>query len=258
MSILPKVDPEFKALIPPLAPEEHKQLEENILKNRKCRDAIVLWDNTIIDGHNRFEICIKHGIEFELKELDLPSREAAKLWILENQLGRRNLPEAMMIEIALMKAEMLREKARKNQSLAGGDRKSEKGEESLFVKTSKPKNDVIHVHTAIAEEAGVSEKTLHRYTQIKETGNPELLAQVQSGAIKIGTAHRMLTKEIQKQLSGASKMYNFIEERVAGSLETNPLTKETKQTLSTGLVPLYAQLDELIIKLVERKTHATT
>jgi len=33
----------------------------------------------IIDGHNRYEICKQHGIEFEVKEVDFASREEAKL-----------------------------------------------------------------------------------------------------------------------------------------------------------------------------------
>ena len=101
MFALPQIDPELKSLIPPLSIEERIQLEQNILQARKCRDAIVLWQGIIIDGHNRYEICVKHGIEFEIIELPLPSREAAMVWILDNQLGRRNLHAAAKIELAL-------------------------------------------------------------------------------------------------------------------------------------------------------------
>jgi ParB family chromosome partitioning protein len=37
-----KIDPEFKALIPPLAPEELAQLQANILRDG-CRDPLVVW-----------------------------------------------------------------------------------------------------------------------------------------------------------------------------------------------------------------------
>ena len=57
------IDTEFKNLIPPLTAEEYAGLEESIL-NEGCRDAIVLWGETIIDGHNRYEICTKHGVDF--------------------------------------------------------------------------------------------------------------------------------------------------------------------------------------------------
>ena len=106
---LPKIDPEFKALIPPMSPEEYKQLEQNILAHKKCRDAIILWDDTIVDGHNRFRICAEHGIKFQIKHMDFGSREEAMIWILDNQLGRRNLTDAMRIELAMSKVEMLKQ-----------------------------------------------------------------------------------------------------------------------------------------------------
>jgi len=61
---IPLIDKEFKAIIPPLSAEERTQLEQNILSKRKCHDAITLWQDLIIDGHHRYEICISHGIEF--------------------------------------------------------------------------------------------------------------------------------------------------------------------------------------------------
>ncbi|MDX5584306.1 MAG: hypothetical protein QNK20_05165, partial [Aureibaculum sp.] len=61
---MPVINQEFKKLIPKLSIEEFNQLEKNIISDG-CRDPLVLWDDTIIDGHNRFEICNKHGIEFD-------------------------------------------------------------------------------------------------------------------------------------------------------------------------------------------------
>ena len=48
------IDPVLKSLIPPLSDEEFKQLEENI-KAEGCRDALVIWRGTIVDGHNRLK-----------------------------------------------------------------------------------------------------------------------------------------------------------------------------------------------------------
>ena len=86
------IDPEFKKLIPPLTKEERSQLEENILAEG-CRDPLTIWkgQNILLDGHNRYEICDKYGIEFYTIEIELSDREEAKIWILKNQLGRRNL-----------------------------------------------------------------------------------------------------------------------------------------------------------------------
>jgi len=65
---------------------------------------------------------MKHGIEFEVKDIEFESREEAKLWILENQLGRRNLTDAARIELALKKEALLKGLAKEKLSLAGGDK----------------------------------------------------------------------------------------------------------------------------------------
>ena len=84
------IDNEFRALIPPLSAEERAQLEANILADG-CRDPLVAWGNTLIDGHNRHEICTKHGLPFKVISRDFPGREAAMDWMDANQLGRRNI-----------------------------------------------------------------------------------------------------------------------------------------------------------------------
>lgn len=85
-----RIDPGFQALVPPLTAEELAQLEANILADG-CRDPLVTWQGAIIDGHNRYAICTRHGIDFETVEMDFESREAAEDWMDANQLGRRNL-----------------------------------------------------------------------------------------------------------------------------------------------------------------------
>ncbi len=87
-----KIDPVFKNLIRPLRPEEYRQLEENIVKEG-CRDAIIVWGETIIDGHNRYEICFRHSIPFETKPIVFLSKDEAIVWICSNQLGRRNITD---------------------------------------------------------------------------------------------------------------------------------------------------------------------
>ena len=85
-----KINPEFRNLIPPLAPEELAQLEENIVKDG-CRDPLVAWEGVIVDGHNRYEICTRKKIPFTVVEIQFGDADEAKDWIDKNQLGRRNL-----------------------------------------------------------------------------------------------------------------------------------------------------------------------
>lgn len=87
-----KIDPEFKDLIRPLRRKEYLQLEENIL-DEGCRDPIIIWNDYIIDGHNRYSICTKYSIPFNTVSKDFASREEVIVWICKNQLGRRNITE---------------------------------------------------------------------------------------------------------------------------------------------------------------------
>ncbi len=87
-----KIDPEFQSQIPPLTDDEFKQLEENILKEGKLLSPLIVWNNTLVDGHNRYAILQKHPeIYFSTMPLRFENREEAIAWICWNQLGRRNL-----------------------------------------------------------------------------------------------------------------------------------------------------------------------
>ena len=87
-----KIDPEFQSQIPPLTDDEFKQLEENILKEGKLISPLIVWNNTLVDGHNRYAILQKHPeIYFSTMPRPFESREEVLAWICKNQLGRRNL-----------------------------------------------------------------------------------------------------------------------------------------------------------------------
>ena len=87
-----KIDPEFQNQIPPLTDDEFKQLEENILKEGKLISPLIVWGNTLVDGHNRYAIVQEHPeISFSTMPLPFESREEVLAWICRNQLGRRNL-----------------------------------------------------------------------------------------------------------------------------------------------------------------------
>ena len=84
-----KIDPEFSAQILPLSFEELQQLEMNMIRDGKLTDPIIVWNKTILDGHNRYNILRKHSfIEYEIKEMEFSSRQEALIWICNHQLGR--------------------------------------------------------------------------------------------------------------------------------------------------------------------------
>ena len=87
-----QVKPLFESQIPPLQPDELKQLEDNILEEGCIINPLILWKGVIVDGHNRFHILQKHPeIRFTVFERDFDDENDAVAWICKNQLGRRNL-----------------------------------------------------------------------------------------------------------------------------------------------------------------------
>ena len=86
------IDPEFRDKIPPLTEDEFTLLEENILSDGAVFSPLIVWDGTILDGHNRYEIIQKHPeLTYAVQKLDFDNRYEAISWICKHQLGRRNL-----------------------------------------------------------------------------------------------------------------------------------------------------------------------
>jgi hypothetical protein len=84
------IDEEFKSLLPKLDKETYVSLEANLVENG-CRDPLVIWNDILVDGHNRYEICTQHDIPFSTVNKDFASREEALIWIITTQVSRRNL-----------------------------------------------------------------------------------------------------------------------------------------------------------------------
>ena len=185
-----KIDPEFQSQIPPLTDDEFKQLEENILKEGKLLSPLIVWNNILVDGHNRYAILQKHPeIYFSTMPLPFESREEVLAWICKNQLGRRNLtPEQ---KYYLMGKQYEAEKA-----AHGGDRKS------TDAKSSSLKANLIDSSKTcdrIAEENRVSKDTVIRASrymrgvEIAEELIPGLKQSILSGQTKVSKAdmHRL-------------------------------------------------------------------
>ena len=177
-----KIDPEFQSQIPPLTDDEFKQLEENILKEGKLISPLIVWGNTLVDGHNRYAILQKHPeIYFSTMPLPFESREEVLAWICKNQLGRRNLtPEQ---KYYLM--------GKQYEAAHGGDRKSSDAKSS-----SLKANLIDNSKTCdrIAEENGVSKDTVIRASkymkgvEIAEELMPGLKQSILSGQTKVSKA----------------------------------------------------------------------
>ena len=108
------IDSEFQSLIPPLSDDEYERLEKSIVAEG-VRDPIITWNGTIVDGHNRYHICEEHGIRCPQTERKFESRDAAKLFIIDNQLRRRNLAPAAIGLLKLEEKEIVARRAKERQ-----------------------------------------------------------------------------------------------------------------------------------------------
>lgn len=151
------IDPEFQAIAPPLTPDELSALEAN-LRAEGCREPLDVWDGTIVDGHNRYALCHKHGVEFTTVDRSFESRDHAIVWIVQKQFGRRNVTQAQREWMAIqhLKPALAR---------IGRERKAE-------AKTKAAEEDVSESDTSFASE---EQKKPHKTdaTLAKETGTSE-------------------------------------------------------------------------------------
>lgn len=194
------IDSEFESLIPPLSTDEYERLEKSLVINgwQDWREPIITWNGTIIDGHNRYHICDEHGIEFKTTEREFASRDAAKIWIIENQFGRRNLSKLARSELALQLEPLYAAEAKRRQqehgSTAPGKPKSvsQKSDEVFTARTDEQ----------LAKLAGVSRDTIRKVKVIKteaEKGNQTAIDArnaVQSGEKSINKAYGEIRPKI--------------------------------------------------------------
>lgn len=180
------IDPEFRALIPAPTQEELEMLEDN-LKQDGCRDPLVLWDGILIDGHNRFEICTRLGIDFKTVQQPLEDRAHATEWIIRNQFGRRNLVAFVRVKLALRLEDAIRARAKAN-------REAHQGRPSKLEQISAPVNLPVETREELAKLAGVSRATVTQVKQINAHAAPEVQAKVEAGEMTINSAFKTIEK----------------------------------------------------------------
>lgn len=183
------IDPEFKNLIPPLTAEEYAGLEESILQEG-CRDALIVWGDTLIDGHNRFEICTRHNIPFEITEMFFPSRDDVKLWMLKNQLSRRNLNDMQRIAIVRKCEDAVKAKAAERLS-PGINQYTDRSVVKL-PPTSKARDE-------LGAMAGVSGSTYERAVTVLETAPAPIVEATMQDALSIHAAYQVTKMEPEQQ-----------------------------------------------------------
>ena len=187
------VDPEFRDLIPPLNEEELKLLEASIVADG-CESPLIVWNGVIVDGHNRYAICRKREISFSTQEKNFSSRDDAMLWMLRNQLGRRNLNSYQRVELVL-KFEPLVKNAAEQRMMAG---KAANPVPTLAQGQTKGRT-----RDHLSEAAGVSHGTFAKAKKLVQSADEETKRELRAGKV---TVNRAYTELLEKEHEGETKI----------------------------------------------------
>ena len=221
-----KIDPELRGLLPPLTDDEYKQLEKNIVENGFDKNfPIMEWHGFIVDGHNRYSICKKHNIEYVVGTLGYETKDEVMQWMLDIQLGRRNLSPIQRIAVAEKYRPIYERRAKENMSLGG---KSYSPKEGLQNSSTLPKKNKIDVRAKLAKTAGVSTDTYSKGKKILDSDNEKLKKETLSGEKSINAAYKELT----------GKKENKREEVKNANIQNNMENKKEKRVVENGVILL--------------------
>src|SRR5471030_1710017 len=180
------VNPDLRAYIDPLTEDEFAALERSLL-SEGCRDALVLWGDLLVDGHNRYGICQKHGIPFNTTQnKTFQSMDDVHLWMIDNHLGRRSVSDFQRGVLALRKKEIV---AERNAELAARIA----AEDAAIAPPDpdappRPAAMPLTSREDIARAARLSSNTISQIEKIQKTAAPELVEAVRAGTISINAA----------------------------------------------------------------------
>jgi hypothetical protein len=202
------VNPDLKAYIDPLTPEEHEALERSILAEG-CRDALVLWGDVLVDGHNRYGICQKHGLPFEtVQNPRFQSMEDVHLWMIDQHLGRRSVSDFQRGVLALRKREIIAERRARFLAAPREETSPEPTEQDApsanpAATTAVPEPRPLNSREDIAKAARLSSSQVVMIEKIQKQAEPELVAALKSGAISLNAAAAVASLPAEEQKAAA-------------------------------------------------------
>jgi len=210
------VDASLKAYIDPLTPDEHAALEQSLLAEG-CRDALVLWGNVLVDGHNRYGICRQHGLPFRTVQHErFQSMEDVHLWMIDQHLGRRSVSDFQRGVLALRRREILAARAAATEAAKPaeapapaqaasddtvpwheGDAPTETG--AAPAPPPKPAQS----RSELARAARVSQNQIGMIEKIHTQAAPEVVAAVRAGELSINAAAAVASLPVEEQQAAA-------------------------------------------------------
>ena len=248
-----KINPVFRDLLEPLREEEFKCLEQNIIAEG-CKHPLEIWNGYIVDGHNRYNICKKHGIKFQTKQVEFRDSDEAELWILLNQLSRRNLKDTSRMDLIEKIRGRLEKEAEKNQKsgkpllnqeiqiIFGVS--CERNQRQTETDSEKHKrNNANKVNSKLAKLANASPDKLFRYEAIKREGTLEDIAGVRSGDKKIRPTYEDMR---QRRRVETAKVKEFPKEKY--NVVYADLYKRTDSSLGWDMKRRYEDIINIPMK----------
>ena len=183
------METKFEQFIAPLTANEFENLKTSIQRDG-CLHAIITWNGIILDGHSRYKICTELGIPYQTIELEFADEEHAKLWMVQNQLARRNIKPFQKCEMVYPLEKIISEEVLERKREANS--KARRGEDSeVWPNLAKHQNTADYV----AEYIDISRSQWKKAKYVIENGNEELKAQVRSGKKSIHAAYKALKEE---------------------------------------------------------------
>jgi transcriptional regulator with XRE-family HTH domain len=197
-----RINDELRKYIDPLTESERATLERSLLAEG-CRDALVLWEDVLVDGHNRYDICQKHGIPYKVTQnTSFQSMEDVMLWMIENHLGRRSVSDFQRGVLALRQKDILAKRALQEAERA-------KAEDAAIAppdpdKEPEPAPKSRTSREDIARAARLSSNTISQIEKIQKTATPELVDAIRQGTISINAAATVASLPESEQVAAVA------------------------------------------------------
>jgi hypothetical protein len=244
------INDDLRAYIDPLTEDEYAALERSLLAEG-CRDALVLWGDLLVDGHNRYGICQKHGIPFNtVQNGSFQSVDDVYLWMIDNHLGRRSVSDFQRGVLALRKKEIM--SARLAQ--ARTDSAEETGTDAKGV--VKSDNGPPLTRESVARAARVSSATLGQIEKINNAAAPELVSAVKAGVISINAAAAVASLPSEQQVAAVAGGKKELRQAARQVREAKLPPKTKPQPLPDDATPDQLEifrLSSLVTELTEER-----
>jgi hypothetical protein len=231
------VNEELLAYIDPLTPDEHAALERSLL-TEGCRDALVLWGEVLVDGHNRYGICSKHGIPFNtVQNARFGSIDDVHLWMIDQHLGRRSVSDFQRGVLALRKKDILAARV----PVPPGETSAEQAAATPTPGAPEP----LTSREALAKAARISSNTISQIEKIQKSATPELVAAVKSGTISINAAASVASLPVEEQVAAVAGGRKELQQAARQVRETKAVARTEPESPEGVIARLRQTITEL-------------